>query len=168
MSHRFRALGLIASMQPIHAVSDMDMAEQHWGPERCRLAYAWRSLLESGAPLCFGSDAPVESFSVLDGLRAAVTRRRDDGSPGPAGWIPEQRLDVEQAVRAYTAGAAFASGEEQLKGSLAPGKLADAVVLSHDIMARPEALAEARVELTLLDGRVVHNEGQSLVVTSSV
>jgi predicted amidohydrolase YtcJ len=154
-------------MQPIHAVSDMVMAEEHWGAERCRLAYAWRSLLSSGARLCFGSDAPVESLSVLDGLQAAVTRRRADGSPGPQGWIPEQRLEIEQAVRAYTVEAAFASGEEPWKGSLEPGKLADAVVLSHDIMAHPVSIAETRVELTVLDGRVVH-EAQSLIETSRV
>jgi predicted amidohydrolase YtcJ len=153
---RFRRLGLIASMQPIHAVSDRVMAEEHWGAGRCQLAYAWRSVLESGAHLCFGSDAPVESLSVLDGLRAAVTRCRDDGSPGPQGWIPEQRISVEQAVRAYTVEPAFASAEERLKGTLEPGKLADAVVLSHDLMADPEAIAEARIELTILDGELVY------------
>jgi predicted amidohydrolase YtcJ len=153
---RLGKLGLIASMQPIHAVSDMVMAEEQWGASRWRFAYAWRSLMDTGARLCFGSDAPVESFSVLEGLRAAVTRHRRDGSPCLAGWVPEQRIAVEQAVRAYTAEAAFASGEEALKGSLAPGKLADAVVLSDDIIANPDALATARVECTVLGGQIVH------------
>jgi len=147
-------------MQPIHATSDMEMAERHWG-RRCDLAYAWRSLLESGARLAFGSDCPIETLDPLAGIHAAVTRRRADGSPGPEGWIPDQRLTVEQAVRAYTLGAAYASGEEQLKGSLAPGKLADLVVLSHDIFEiDPQQIAEARVEMTVLDGRIVYAAGE--------
>ncbi len=155
---RLARLDLIASMQPIHATSDMTMAEEHWGAERCRLAYPWRSLLESGAALCFGSDAPVEPFGVLEGIHAAVTRRRPDGSPGPDGWIPQQRISVLDAVRAYTLGGAYASGEEQLKGSLVPGKLADAVVLSTDIFTcPPDELLSTRVEATILDGVVVHS-----------
>ena len=157
---RLARLGVVASMQPIHATSDMEMAERHWG-RRCDLAYAWRSLLESGARLAFGSDCPIETLDPLAGIHAAVTRRRADGSPGPEGWIPDQRLTVEQAVRAYTLGAAYASGEEQIKGSLVPGKLADLVVLSHDIFEiDPQQIAEARVEMTVLDGRVVYGAGE--------
>ena len=100
----------------------------------------------------------METFGVLEGIHAAVTRRRPDGSPGPDGWIPEQRIGVLDAVRAYTLGAAYASGEEQLKGSLVPGKLADAVVLSRDIFTcPPDELLSTRVEATIVDGVVVHS-----------
>ncbi len=153
---RLAQLGVVASMQPIHATSDMDMAERYWG-RRCELAYAWQSVLGSGARLAFGSDAPVETMSPLAGIHAAVTRRRADGSPSAEGWIPAQRVSVGQAVHAYTLGAAHASGEAHLKGSLTPGKLADLVVLSHDIFqVPPEEIAAARVEMTVLDGRIVH------------
>jgi predicted amidohydrolase YtcJ len=153
---RLAQLGVVASMQPIHATSDMEMAERHWG-RRCDLAYAWQSVLSSGARLAFGSDAPVETPDPLAGIHAAVTRRRADGSPGPEGWIPAQRITVAQAVHAYTLGAAHASGEAHSKGSLAPGKLADLVVLSHDIFqGTPEEIAAARVEMTVLDGRIVY------------
>ncbi|MCD6290967.1 MAG: amidohydrolase [Anaerolineae bacterium] len=154
---RLARLQIIASMQPIHATSDMQMAERFWGPERCRLAYAWHSLLDAGTQLAFGSDAPVESFDVLAGLYAAVTRRRPDGTPGPDGWQPHQRITAEEAVRAYTLGAAYAAGEETIKGSITPGKLADMVVLSHDIITGPaEEIPITRVEATLIDGRVVY------------
>jgi len=146
----------VASMQPIHATSDMEMAEHHWG-ERCALAYAWRSLLDSGASLAFGSDCPVETLDPLAGIHAAVTRRRADGQPGPDGWIPAQRLSVEEAVRAYTLGAAEAAGERHLKGSLAPGKLADLVVLSHDIFqGDPGQILDTGVEMTVVGGRIVY------------
>jgi predicted amidohydrolase YtcJ len=153
---RLTQLGVVASMQPIHASSDMDMAERHWG-RRCDYAYAWQDLLQSGAWLAFGSDAPVESMDPLAGIHAAVTRRRADGSPGPEGWIPDQRLTVDQAVQAYTLGAAQAAGEAHLKGSLTPGKLADLVVLSHDIFrVEPMSILDARVEMTIFDGRIVY------------
>jgi len=149
-------LGIVASMQPIHATSDMEMAERHWG-RRCDLAYAWRSVLDSGARLAFGSDCPVEVLDPLAGIHAAVTRRRADGSPGPAGWIPAQRLTVAQAVHAYTLGAAYASGEAHLKGALAPGRVADLVVLSRDIFAiDPMEILDARVEMTVLGGQIVY------------
>lgn len=153
---RLAGLGVVASMQPIHATSDMEMAERYWG-ERCALAYAWRSVLDAGGELAFGSDCPIETLDPLAGIHAAVTRRRSDGSPGPEGWIPGQRLTVAEAVRAYTLGAARASGEGQLKGSLVPGKLADLVVLSHDIFEiDPIEILETRVETTILGGRVVY------------
>ena len=153
---RLAQLGVVASMQPIHATSDMDMAERHWG-RRCDLAYAWQSVLESGARLAFGSDCPIETLDPLAGIHAAVTRRRADGHPGLEGWIPAQRLTVEEAVKAYTLGAAYAAGEEHLKGSLVPGKLADLVVLSQDIFEiEPMQIAETQVEMTIFDGRFVY------------
>jgi predicted amidohydrolase YtcJ len=155
---RAAALGVVASMQPIHATSDMEMAERYWGG-RCALAYAWRSLLDSGAKLAFGSDCPVETLDPLAGIHAAATRRRAGGQPGPDGWIAAQRLSVEEAVRAYTLGAAEASGEAHLKGSLAPGKLADLVVLSRDIFqCDPDQITDTRVEMTVVGGRIVYRE----------
>jgi predicted amidohydrolase YtcJ len=152
---RFHELQVIASMQPIHATQDMYLADRYWG-ERAELAYAWKSLLEAGARLAFGSDAPVESMDPLVGIHAAVTRQRADGQP-EGGWYPEQRLTVGEAVHAYTLGAAYASGTEKERGSLVRGKLADVVILSHDIFnMAPQDLLEARVMATVFDGRVVY------------
>ncbi len=155
---RLARLGVIASMQPIHATQDMLMADAHWGARNAG-AYAWRSLLDSGAALAFGSDAPVEDLNVMKGIHAAVTRCRADGSPGPDGWYPQQRLSVAEAVRAYSAGAAYASGEEAIKGTLAPGKLADLVVLSQDIFTiDPMAILETQVVATMMDGEFVYGD----------
>jgi predicted amidohydrolase YtcJ len=153
---RLAALGVTASMQPIHATSDMLIAEEHWG-ERCAGAYAWRSLLASGAVLAFGSDCPVENPSPLAGIHAAVTRRRADGSPGPQGWRPEQALSVEQAVLAFTRGAAHAAGRERELGAIARGMLADLTVLDTDIFRiDPHEIRSARAAGTLVGGRFVH------------
>jgi len=155
---RLAALGVAASMQPIHATQDSEMADRYWG-ERCAAAYAWRSLLEAGTMLAFGSDCPVEDLNPFLGIHAAVTRRRTDGSPGPEGWYSEQRLTVEEAVRAYTLGAAYAAGLEDRLGSLAPGKLADLVVLDRDIFTcDPMAIAETRVVATMIGGQFVYGE----------
>jgi len=152
---RFGQLGVIASVQPIHAPSDMLVAERYWG-RRCATAYAYRSLLEAGARLAFGSDAPVESWDVLAGIHAAVTRQRPDGTP-PGGWYPEQRLSVAQAVHGFTQGPAYASGEEALKGSITPGKLADLVILSHDLFTLPpEEILATRVVGTVVGGKVCY------------
>jgi predicted amidohydrolase YtcJ len=154
---RLAQLGVIASMQPIHATSDMEMVNRHWGEKRGQGAYAWRSLLDAGTVLAFGSDCPVEPFDPLAGIHAAVTRRRADGSPGPEGWHPGERITVEDAVRAYTLDAAYASGEEWEKGSITPGKLVDLVVLSQDIFAIPPmSILETEVEATILDGQFVY------------
>jgi predicted amidohydrolase YtcJ len=156
---RFAQLGIVASMQPIHATSDMDMARQYWG-SRCELSYAWRGLLHSGAALAFGSDCPIETLDPLAGIHAAVTRQRVDGSPGPQGWIPAQRVSLMQAIQAYTLGAAHASGEAHLKGSLVPGKLADLTVLSLDLFeVDPMAILEVRAEMTVLGGKVIYPRG---------
>jgi hypothetical protein len=153
---RFGQLGVIASMQPIHATADMRIADRHWG-SRARLSYAWRTLKEAGAPLAFGSDCPVEPLSVVAGIHAAATRQLPDGDP-PGGWYPEERLSVDEAIHAYTLGAAYAAGEEADKGSIACGKLADLVVLSEDITAiPPEEIPGAKAVLTLVGGKVVYD-----------
>lgn len=127
---RLAQLGVIASMQPIHALSDMQMAEQYWG-ERARLSYAWQTQLEFGAHLAFGSDAPVDSPNPFWGLFAAAARRQP-GSPAESRWYPEQRVSLMDALLAYTTGAAFAAGTEKQQGQLAPGYLADLIVLDED------------------------------------
>jgi hypothetical protein len=153
---RFAALGVIASMQPIHATQDMPMAERQWG-ERAQYGYAWRSLQSAGAALAFGTDCPVEALDPMANLYAAVTRRRPDGSPA-GGWHAEQCLSLPEALQAYTSGAAYAAYQEHRKGTLTPGKLADMVVLSQDILSLPpEALLKTRVETTLVGGRVVYS-----------
>jgi predicted amidohydrolase YtcJ len=145
-------LGIVASMQPIHATSDMVMAERYWG-DRCEQAYAWSSVAQAGAVLAFGSDAPVESANPFWGLHAAATRRRQDGSPGQAGWIAAQRLSLTQALRAYTYGPAFAAGCEARLGRLAPGYLADLVALEVDpFTCDPMALAELKPCGTMVAG----------------
>lgn len=153
--HRFASLGVVASMQPIHATSDMELAERHWGRRTAR-AYAWRSLIQAGTTLAFGSDCPVEPIGPLRGIYAAVTRRREDGAP-PGGWYPEQCLTVQEAVQAYTLGSAMASGEAHLKGSITPGKVADMAVLSRDIFRVPaEEILNTVVDITMVGGRIVH------------
>ena len=128
---RLAALDVIASMQPIHATSDFPAADRYWG-ERAAHSYAWRNLLDFGTRMAYGSDAPVDSPNPFWGLHAAVTRRRQDGSPGPDGWYPTQRLSLNEALYGYTAGAAYAAGLENRLGKLAPGYLADLVVLDRD------------------------------------
>ena len=152
---RFAQLGVIASMQPYHAIDDGRWAERRIGAERCRTTYAFRSLLDAGARLAFGSDWDVAPLSPIAGIDAAVTRRTIDGK-NPGGWYPEQRIGVQEAVVAYTRGAAWAAFEEGEKGAIAPGRLADFVVLSQDILAVPrERIAETRVETTVVGGKIV-------------
>ncbi|MDQ7820563.1 MAG: amidohydrolase [Armatimonadota bacterium] len=152
---RLAALGVVASMQPVHCPSDREVAERYWG-RRCRWAYPWRSLREAGVVLAFGSDAPVEPPGVLEGLHAAVTRRRP-GAPAEAAWHPEQALTLEEAVRAYTLGAAHATGEDRTRGALGPGRAADCVVLSDDPFAgTPDDLLRIRVVATVVAGEVVY------------
>ena len=152
---RFGTLGVVASMQPYHAVDDGRWAERRLGHERTRFSYAWRSLLEAGAPLAFGTDWPVAPLDPLLGVYAAVTRATLDGKH-PEGWFPEQRLSLEQALRAYTQGSAYAAFEEKEKGTIVPGKLADIVVLSDDLFSiPPERIREAHVVTTLVGGRAV-------------
>jgi predicted amidohydrolase YtcJ len=152
---RFSRLSVIASMQPYHCIDDGRWAEKRIGPERAKTSYAFRSLVDSGAQLAFGSDWDVAPMEPLMGIYAAVTRIPLDGSR-PNGWVPSQRITVAEGVRAYTVGSAYASFEENDKGSIETGKLADLVVLSKDIFAiPPEQIRETKVELTLFDGKVI-------------
>lgn len=152
---RLAQLGVVASMQPVHATADRDVADRYWG-RRARWSYAWRSLGTSGAMLAFGSDAPVETPDPWRGLYAAVTRRRED-EPGGRAWYPEECLTLEDAFRAYTVGPAFAAGTEAWQGTLEPGKVADFIVLDRDPYAgAPEDLLRVKVLATIVDGRVCH------------
>lgn len=152
---RLAALGVVASMQPIHATSDRYMADRLWGA-RCRHAYAWRNMLDAGTMLAFGSDCPVETLDPLQGMFAAVARKRAD-EPGSAPWYLEQALTVEEALRAYTLGAAQASGQETRLGMLRTGMLGDVSVISEDIAQLPaERLLAVKLEYTIVGGEVVY------------
>jgi len=135
---RLASLNVIASMQPIHATSDMFIADKHWG-KRSAGAYALRTQLDRGARVAFGSDAPVESPNPFWGMHAAVTRTRHNGQPGPEGWYPEQRLSLQQALDGYTTGPAFAAGLERRLGQLAPGFYADLIAFDSDPFDLPPA-----------------------------
>ena len=152
---RLAQLNVIASMQPIHAPSDMFAADRFWG-DRSVLAYAWRTQLNFGAPLAFGSDAPVESPNPFLGLHAAVTRRRADESPSAAGWYPEQKLTLAEALSAYTVGAAYAANAEHRLGKLAENYLADLIVLDQDIFSiDPNELLTMSAAATMINGEWV-------------
>ena len=141
-------------MQPIHCTSDIETADELWGA-RCATAYAWRSLLDSGAQLAFGSDAPVESMNPWLGVHAAVTRQRPGGFP-EGGWYPEQRISVAEAMLTYCVGPAVCSGEADRRGTLAVGKLADMAVLTGDpFRCDANDLHAITAALTIVDGRVV-------------
>ncbi|MBN2012885.1 amidohydrolase [candidate division KSB1 bacterium] len=158
---RFQKYGVIASMQPYHLIDDGRWAEKVIGHERCRYSYAYRTLLDIGARLVFGSDWYVAPPTPLDGIYAAVTRRTLDNRH-PGGWIPEQKISVEEAIRAYTIDAAYASFEENIKGSLVPGKLADFVMLDRDLFRTPpEAIRDARILLTVVGGTIVYQDAKS-------
>ena len=158
---RFGKLHVIASMQPYHCIDDGRWAEKRIGPERAKGTYAFRSLLDSGAVLAFGSDWDVAPMVPLMGIYAAATRRTLDGKH-PDGWVPEQKITVAEAIRAYTMGSAYASFDEKIKGSIEPGKLADLAILADDILTIPPAeIAHARVDATVFDGKVVYRRGDS-------
>jgi predicted amidohydrolase YtcJ len=158
---RFRDLGVIASMQPTHATSDMRWAETRIGRERAvEGAYAWRSLLDAGATVIFGTDFAVEPLAPVQGIYSAVTRqsREAPGTP-PGGWLPEQRLTREEAIRLYTSASAYGEWEEDRKGTLRPGMLADFVVWSDDLLTIPsEQILRAEPILTVVGGRVVYRK----------
>jgi predicted amidohydrolase YtcJ len=150
--------GDIASMQPYHAIDDGRWAEKRIGPERIKTTYAFRSLLDNGAHLAFGSDWTVAPIDPILGIYAAVTRRTLDGK-NPNGWVPDQKITVEEALRAYTAGNAYGVFAERSRGKLAPGYLADLVVLDQDLTAiPPEAIEQAGVRATIVGGKVVFQQ----------
>ncbi len=147
---------VIAAMQPYHAIDDGRWAEKRIGPERIKTTYAFRSLLDAGAVLAFGSDWTVAPLDPLFGIYAAVTRRTFDGA-NPGGWVPEEKVSLAEAVAAYTAGVAYASFLEDVVGELKPGMYADLVVLSDDIFAiDPVEIEKVKVDLTMVEGRVVY------------
>lgn len=155
---KFAKLGVIPSMQPTHATSDMYWAEKRLGPERVKGAYAWKSLMKKGCKIAGGSDFPVENPNPLWGFFAAVTRCDHKGWP-ESGWHPEEKMTREEALRCFTINAAYSAFEENLKGSLKPGKVADLVVLSRDIMTIPEMeILKTEVLMTVIDGEIVYSK----------
>jgi hypothetical protein len=153
---RFAKLHVIASMQPYHAIDDGRWAEKRIGPERARGTYAFRTLLDTGAVLAFGSDWHVAPMEPILGIYAAATRRTLDGKHS-GGWIPEQKITVAEAIRAYTWGSAYASFEDKYKGTIEAGKLADLAVLSSDILTiDPAGIDKVKVVLTVFDGKVIY------------
>ena len=154
---RFGKLGVVASMQPYHAIDDGRWAEKRIGPERIKTTYAFRSLLDQGAVLAFGSDWTAAPIDPVLGIYAAVTRRTLDGK-NPKGWVPEEKISVEEALRAYTAGNAYGVFAENRRGKLAPGYLADLVLLDRDVTRiAPEEIEQAKVKATIVGGRVVYS-----------
>jgi predicted amidohydrolase YtcJ len=151
---RLAELGVVASVQPIHTTDDIAIVERSVGT-RGRFAYPFRDMLDAGVLLAMGSDAPVASPNPLWGIHAAVTRQRRDGTPS-GGWYPRQRISVAEAVLGYTQGPALVSGRHKHLGSLAPGRLADLIVLDRDIYkVDPPEIAETKVVMTVFDGEIV-------------
>lgn len=154
---RFGKLGVIASVQPYHAYDDGRWAEKRIGKERARTTYPFKSLLEGGAVLAFGSDWTVAPLDPLSGIYAAVTRVTSDGK-NPGGWVPEEKISIEEAIKGYTTGGAYAEFAEKDKGTIRSGKLADLVVLDKDLFKVPaERLMDIKVVLTIVGGKVVHD-----------
>jgi len=142
-------------MQPYHAIDDGRWAGKRLDEKRLKGTYAFRTLLDSGAVLAFGSDSPVASLNSIFGIYAAVTRRTLDDK-NPNGWIPEQKISVEEAVRGFTYGSAYAEFQENEKGTIEPGKLADLIILSDDIFTiDPTKIGQAKVISTIMDGKIV-------------
>jgi predicted amidohydrolase YtcJ len=152
---RLAKLKVAACVQPHNMILDINMIDESVGP-RGRWTYAYKEMLDAGIPVLFSSDAPVCDPSPLVGIHAAVTRQRRDGTPA-GGWYPEQRIGVEDAVRGYTTVPAAFYGQSREMGTLTPGKRADMIVLDRDIFEMdPMAIADARVEMTIFDGRIVY------------
>ena len=153
---RFGALGVVPSMQQTHATTDMRFAELRVGVERSKTAYAWRSLLDGGAVLAFGTDWAVEPLDPMRGVFSSVTRTNIQAMQPKAGWFPEQKLTVWESIYYYTWGSAFGDHLENVKGSLAPGRLADMVVIDRDLFSiAPEEILQAKVDYTVVGGQVV-------------
>ena len=154
---RFAALGVIASMQPVHLLAEIRWTRELLGAEREYMAYRVRSLLDAGAALALGTDYPVEGLRPLRGLYAAVAREFESGGP-EGGYQPQELIGIDEAIRAYTLGAAYAEFQERNKGTLTPGKYADMIVLSNDITeVAPQAILKTRVTMTIVGGKIVHS-----------
>ena len=155
---RFEKLNVIASMQPAHLLDDERWAADRLGPERTRGAYAWHTMQQSGARLAFGTDYPVVPINPLRGIYACVTRQLTDGTP-KRGWQPQERLHAKDCFRAYTVGAAYAQFEEQRKGTIAPGMLADIIVYPKDLnQTQPEKILSIPVVMTFVGGKIVYQQ----------
>jgi hypothetical protein len=151
---RFAKLEITASVQPCHLLGDIAVAEKYWG-SRCRFAFPFKTLLESGAIVAFGTDAPIEKLSPLRGIYAAVARQTEEGEP-EEGWYPEERIKLEEAIRCYTWAGAYAAFQEEFKGEIAVGKAADFAAVREDFLTlAPREILSTEVELTILSGKVV-------------
>jgi hypothetical protein len=151
---RYKQLGVIASMQPNHLLTDMNWAEQRLGPERAKGSYAWKSFLDAGVPLAFGTDYPVEPITPFRGVYAAVTRMNEAGTMT---YHPEEKLTIWQALYAYTQGSAYAEFTDTWKGKLAPGYVADFIVLDRDLTTvAPAEILKTRVLRTMVGGRLAY------------
>jgi predicted amidohydrolase YtcJ len=158
---RFAELGVIASMQPTHCITDKRFAEKRIGLNRSKGAYAWKRLLDSGAHIAFGTDWYVEPIDPLEGLYAAVTRKDRAGESGD-GWFPDQKLSMEKAIELYTLGSAYAEFMENRKGSIKKGMLADMVIFNRDLMIiPPQDIMKAKVDYTIVGGRIVYKRDQA-------
>jgi predicted amidohydrolase YtcJ len=156
---RFSRLGVIPSMQPTHCISDKKFCEKRIGPERSKGAYAWRSLINTGAILAFGTDYQVEPLNPMEGLYAAVTRKERLGESG-SGWFPKEKLTMEEAIRYYTWGAAYAQFMEDRKGMIKTGYLADIVITDKDLLSIPETeIMKTKIDYTITGGRIVYKSG---------
>lgn len=158
---KFADYDIIASMQPTHCTSDLRWAEKRIGHERSKGAYAWRRILETGGKIAFGTDWPVEPLDPMRGIYSAVTRKNIDSGLPESGWFPDQCLSVKEAIDCYTMGSAFGEFQEDKKGSISAGKLADIVILSKDIFAiEPEEILTTKVDMTIFNGSVIYNRAQ--------
>jgi predicted amidohydrolase YtcJ len=165
---RFKQLGVLPAMQPTHATSDMPWAEMRLGPERIRGAYAWQSILRTGMTIIGGSDFPIESPNPLWGFYAAITRSDRSGYPQD-GWHSDERMTRWQAARSFTTWAAYGAFEEDKKGLIKPGLLADLTILSKDIMQiPPEEILTTDVEMTIVGGKIVYQRNSGAISDSTV
>jgi hypothetical protein len=157
---RYKSLGIIASMQPSHLLTDMNWAGARLGAQRARCAYAWKAFLDAGVPLAFGTDYPVEPITPFRGIYAGVTRSNEAGT---ASYFPQDRLTIGQVLFAYTQGSAYAEFSESFKGKLVPGYVADFIVLDRDLTAVPAPeILKTQVLRTVVDGRTVYQAGAKI------
>jgi predicted amidohydrolase YtcJ len=157
---RFAQLGVIPSMQPTHCITDKRFYEKRIGTERSKDAYAWRSLVNAGSMLAFGTDYPVEPLNPMEGLYAAVSRKDRKGEEGN-GWFPEQKLTMKEAIKYYTLGSAYAQFMDKRKGMIKPGYLADIVITDKDLLTIPEnEIMKTKVDYTITGGKVVYSSGR--------